>query len=138
MAIAICKGTVLKQDISSTLTTVAQVISMSLSGTATETFEADTLDNANAGIPMKPTGRATGGTLSGEMFLDPALAGHKSLLSYITTPATRAMSITYADTGETAWTFTAASHGIDVTVALADGLKAAFNYTLDGLPSYPA
>ncbi len=136
MAQAICKGTVLKQDIASTLTAIAQVISIDVAESTTEVYDADTLDNANAGIPMKPTGRATGGNVSGEMFFDPALAGHQSITDYITTPATRAMSITFADSGTTAWTFTAAGCGLGVRVALNDGLKATFTYVLDGLPGF--
>lgn len=136
MAIVVCKGTTLKQDIASTLTTVAQVISLDIAESTTEVFEADTLDNANAGIPMKPTKRATGGNMTGEMFLDPALAGHQSLTDDITTPVVRAYSITFADTGTTAWTFNAGGIGLGVRVALNDGLKATFTLVPDGLYAF--
>jgi hypothetical protein len=136
MAFITCKGTILKQDIASTLTAVAQVISLDFAESTTETYEADTLDNANSGIPMKPTGRATGGSLSGELFFDPVLAGHQSITDFITTPALRNMSITFADTAATVWTFVAAGCGLGVRVALNDGLKANFSYTLDGLPAF--
>lgn len=133
-----CKGTVLKQEIGSTATAVAQVISLSWSGAESQTYEADTLDNANAGIPYETTGRTEGGSLSGELFLDPALSGHKSLLALLTTPADENWTIQFADTGTTSWTFTGAGFGMGAAVALADGLKADFSIKIDGLPTFPA
>jgi len=53
---------------------------------ASETYEADTLDNTDAGIPHMPTGRTEGGSLSGEMFFDPALAGHQKLTALLMYP----------------------------------------------------
>jgi hypothetical protein len=136
MAQVICKGTVLKQTVGGVLTAVAQVIGFDISGMASESYEADTLDNPNAGIPKKPTGRADGGKVSGELFLDPALTGHKSLLALITTPALCVWNVVYADTGHTTWAFTSADFSFDVTVALKEGLKGKFGMTLDGLPTF--
>lgn len=132
-----CKGTVLKQQLGSTLTAVAQVISLSWSGAESQTYEADTLDNASAGIPYETTGRTEGGSLSGELFLDPALSGHQALLALLTTPADESWSLTFADVAPTSWTFTGAGFGMGATVALADGLKADFSIKIDGLPTFP-
>lgn len=130
------KGTVLKESIASTLTAVAQVISLEHSGAETETVEADTLDNATAGIPYEPTGRTEGGTVDGEMFFDPALAGHQQFTDHLITPADVAYSLTFADTGSTAWAFTAAGVGFDVSLSPGDLVKASFSLKVDGLITY--
>lgn len=133
----VSKGTVISQTVGAGLVPVAQVISMSQTGAAGETFECDTLDNALAEIPYQSTGRSEGGSVSGELFLDPALASHQYITDDITTPpTTRPWSVTYADTATTEWTFDVAGVGLDVTVALADGLKASFDLKLSGLPDY--
>jgi hypothetical protein len=138
MAFVKSKGTVLKQYISTVYTAVAQVISLDGPGMKSETYEANTLDNANAGIPKKPTGNTDGGDLSGELFLDPALAGHKSLLALLTTPAVQLWQVVYADTGATTWPFAGGGFSLSPAVSLKDGLKAKFSITLDGLPTFPA
>lgn len=139
MALCRCKGTTLQQTISSSYVTVAQVISLDGPEMESETFEADTLDNSNAGIPYRSTGRTEGGSLSGEMFLDPALAGHQNFLNLLTSPPTTSelWKIIFADTGTSEWTFSGAGLSVSPTVALADGLKASFGIKLDGLPTFP-
>lgn len=138
MAFVKCKGTVLKQSIASVLTAVAQVVSLDLPEMESETYENDTLDNASAGIPYAPTGRTEGGKCSGELFLDPALAGHKALLALLTTPAACNWSVTFADTGATVWTFAGAGFSLGGTVALKEGLKGKFSIKLSGLPTFPS
>ena len=56
----------LNQKIATAFTPVAQIISLDGPGMASETFEADTLDNTDAGIPYQSTGRTEGGSVSGE------------------------------------------------------------------------
>jgi len=136
MAQVVCKGTVLKQTISSVLTAVAQVISLEVAESKGETYEADTLDNSGAGIPKKPTERAEGGDVTGELFFDPALAGHQAITDLITTPALCVWNIVFADSGSTVLAFTSASVGLGVNVDLADGLKAPFTLELDGIPTF--
>ena len=133
-----CKGTALKQVLAGTAyTTVAQVISLTLPTMESETYESDTLDNALAGIPYDSTGRTEGGTLSGELFYDPALAGHKALLTLLTTPGDESWKLVFADTGVSEWIFTGAGFSFGGTVALNDGLKGSFSIKLDGLPTFP-
>lgn len=138
MAKVKCKGTALQQMLGTVYTTVAQVVSIDLPEMESETAECDTLDNANAGIPYMSTGRTEGGSLGGEMFFDPALAGHKSLLALLTTPAAESWKLIFADTGLTEWTFSGAGFTFGGAVALNDGLKGTFNIKLDGLPTFPA
>lgn len=138
MAKVKCKGTALKQQISAAYVAVAQIISLELPNMETETYEADTLDNADAGIPYEPTGRTEGGSASGELFYDPALAGHKNLLALITTPQAESWQILFADTGASTWTFSGAGFSFGGTVALNDGLKANFSIKLSGIPTFPS
>lgn len=140
MAIVVCKGTKLQHSISSVLTDLAQIIGMDLPEAETETFESDTLDNSDAGIPYTPTGRSEGGSMSCELFLDPALAGHQELTDDIADPANRLpkdMKIIFANAGATEWPFSAAGVGLGGTVALADGLKANASFKLSKIPTYP-
>lgn len=137
-----CKGTTLKQIIAGTVyTAVAQLISLDLPDMESETFEADTLDNTDAGIPHKGTGRSEGGSVGFESFLDPALAGHQALLALITTPpaigSETGWSIVFADTAASEWTFAGAGISIGGTVALNDGLKMTGGIKVDGLPTFP-
>jgi hypothetical protein len=136
MAVIKSKGTVLKQEISTVLTAVAQVISWEHSGAESETFEKDTLDNTSAGIPYGQTGRSEGGSFSFELFFDPALAGHQAITDLVITPAECDWELTFADTGTTQWPFTGAGVGFGVTVALADGLKASVSVKLSGICDY--
>lgn len=138
MSQLICKGTVLQQTISSVLTPVAQVIGIDLPEMESETYESDTLDNSDAGIPYAPTGRTEGGSASGELFLDPALTGHKAMLALLTTPATCVWAIVFADVAVTTWTFTGAGLSMGGTVALKDGLKGKFGIKLSGIPTFPS
>lgn len=137
MSIIKSKGTALKQELASVYTAVAQVISLELPEAESETFEADTLDNANAGIPYKQTGRSEGGSCSGELFYDPALAGHKALTELIKTPQAENWKIVFADAGASEWAFAGAGFSLGGAVALNDGLKGSFKIKLDGIPTYP-
>jgi hypothetical protein len=132
-----CKGTSLKQEVGTVYTAIAQVISLELPQMESETFEADTLDNTSAGVPYAPTGRTEGGSVSGEMFFDPALAGHQALLDLLTTPAAQDWQIVFADQALTTWPFAGAGFSFGGTVALNDGLKGSFSIKLDGLPTFP-
>ena len=130
-----CKGTALQQKIATVFVAVAQIISLDKDEMASETYESDTLDNADAGIPYDATGRSEGGNLSGELFLDPALAGHKVLTALIAYPQEEDWKLIFTNAVE--WPFKGAGFGMGATVALNDGLKAAFTIKLSKLPTFP-
>jgi hypothetical protein len=133
-----CKGTAIAQKLADVYTTVAQVISLELPEAESETYESDTLDNTDAGIPYDQTGRSEGGSCSLEFFYDPALAGHKALTELIRVPQDEDWRITFADAGESTWTFTGAGFSLGGTVALNSGLKGSAKIKLDGIPTYPS
>lgn len=136
MAIVVCKGTVYKQTISASLTAVAQCISLDESGCAAETFDSTTLDGG-VHKTYAHTGYSEPGELSGELFYDPALAGHKFFASLITTPVTNAQQIIFADTGVTTKSFTGVGMEWGYTVDMGDGLKAKFKTKITGNPGWP-
>lgn len=135
MAQIITKGTVIKQDIASTLTPIAQILSFSHDGASTETYESRTIDQSGAGIGMKPTGYASGGTFQFDLFYDSELAGHQSLTDDITTPAERDYSVTLV--GGTEMTFTAGGIDFGFSGEMSDGIKGSVSLTVDGLITYP-
>ena len=130
------KGTVIKQEISSVLTAVAQITEFSSSGAESETYDATTIDTSGAGKEYEATGYSEGGTFGFGVFYDVALSGHQAITDLITTPAECNWDITFADTGATNCTFTSAGVGWDMTGAMNDGLKANCTLKLTGLFGY--
>jgi len=137
MAKVKCKGTVLQQELSMVFTAVAQVASLEVTGAESETTDVTTLDTSGAGKEYMPTGYSEGGSVSGELLFDPALAGHQAITDLITTPAEQNWKIIFADTGTTEMAFTGAGVGFDITVAQNDALRASFAIKCDQLPTYP-
>ena len=138
MAHVICKGTALQQLIGTVYTAIAQLISLDLPEAESETYEKDTLDNTDAGIPYGATGRSEGGSLGFELFYDPALAGHQAVLALITTPTEESWKLVFVDGGTSEWAITGAGISFGGTVALNDGLKGSGSIKLSGLPTYPS
>ena len=136
MAQLVCKGTALQQMIGTVYTAVGQLISLDLPECESETYESDTLDNTDAGIPYAATGRSEGGSLGFELFYDPALSGHQELLTLVTTPADESYKVVFSDASE--WAFTGAGISFGGTVALNDGLKGSGSIKLDGIPTFPS
>ena len=137
MAKVICKGTVIKQTISMSLTAVAQVISIDHSGAEAETTDVTSLDTSGAGKEYLATGYSEGGSVDFEIFMDPVLSGHQAISDEITTPSEVAWEMTFADTGATTAAFTVAGTGYGWTVDMNDGLKASISLKLDQLMTYP-
>lgn len=137
-----CKGTVFAQDLAGVAyVAMAQVIDIDLPDMEMETFEADTLDNALAGILHEPTARSEPGSFSANVFYDPADASHTEWLSYLSTTGVLSAlivkcRITFADAATSTWTFVCAGIGAGGTVALNDGLKMSISGKLSGLPTF--
>lgn len=142
MAIIIGKGSVFKVEVASTLTAIAQLISIDLPEHEAETFEADTLDNSNVGIPHKSTGRVEGGSVGLEGFLDPVLASFQILTDLINDPTLATTGdgaeIQFADSGTTNWSFIMAGVSMGGSIVLNDGVKFNSTIKLDGAITYPS
>lgn len=128
------KGAVIKQDISSVMTPVAQIVSFGHSGAESENYDGRTVDQVGAGIPYFMTGYAEGGTFDFELFWDSELPGHQSMTDDLTTPAKRDYSITLA--GGTEQTFTTAGIGFGFSGEMSDGVKGDVSLKIDQLMSY--
>lgn len=127
MAKIVGKGTILKMEIASVLTAVAQVISIDIPEQKGETFDSDSLDNADAGIPHTATGRTERGEIGFELFFDPALAGHTAILTWLddATPDLLDWSITFTSTPAKIWTFAdCPSCSLGGKIVMNDGVKA--------------
>ncbi len=128
------KGCTLQQTISAVLTDVAQVIDISLSGEASEDYDANTLDGS-VFKPKELTGYSEPGTLEAGLFFDPALAGHAAIVALITVPATCVWKLKYSDSGPSSLTYTSAGLGIDQTIVANDGVKAKVKMNRTGAPT---
>jgi hypothetical protein len=128
------KGTVLQQTISSTLTDVAQITDIDLSGEASMDFDSTTLDG---GVFQTHdlTGYSSPGTVKAGLFFDPALAGHQAIIGLISSPATCVWKLKYSDAGPSSLTYTSAGVGVDQTIVANDGVKATLTMTRTGAPT---
>ena len=139
MAVIKSKGTALYQSISSAYAAVAQMIDIEGPDMKGENFEADTLDNAFSGIPYAPTGRAEFGSVSGNLFFDPALGGHQAILALLTTPTLQNWKISFPTTPTaTLWGFSGASVDFKPTASLKEGLKGNVNIKVNGNVNFAA
>lgn len=141
MPIPAGKGTALKTEVASVLTAVANLISIDLPEHAAETFEADTLDNADVGIPHQATGRVEGGSVGFEGFLDPVAATFQQLTDLLLDPTFASTgdggSITFSDAALTVWPFLMAGLTLGGTVALNDGVKFSGSIKLNKTVTWP-
>ncbi len=135
MAVAKCKGTLLKITISSVLTTVAQCISLQPPGWAPKGFETMTLDQAGVGEGRDLSGYVAGKDFDAEIFWDPGLASHAALLALSTTPAKNAMEIVFVNDDASLIDWTNAELECTPAVAMADGRKMKVQGKIDGVPA---
>lgn len=134
------KGTLLKLTISASLTTIAQVDSITPGAQDQEMVECDTLDNATADIPMQGTGRSSQADTSASMYYDPANATHQFVAATISdaTPSAIVGSISLADSGPTAVAFSASGLGLGFDAITPSGLvKSTLTIHHNGLIDWP-
>jgi len=144
MAVLKCKGTALQIASGTTYSSVAQITQMGVNGVQTETTEVRTLDGS-VGIPYIATGYTEGGNVTFDLLYDPALTGHKTINSLITSghllttgaQNTQAWKVVFANTSSTEMAFTSAGAGIDITVDPANALRASLSLKVDGIPALP-
>jgi len=136
MAVIACKGTVLELTIATVDTAVAQVIGLSVGKQQPETFDTTTLASG-VGKTKGRTGYATQDDTTAEIFYDPAQATHQFIAASIATPAETSGNVVLADGATTHLSFTAAALGLDLAVAMNDGLKANLTIEHSGLVGFP-
>ena len=130
------KGTILKHTISASLTAIAQLTGIEISGSEVQTYDSTTLDG---GVykTYDQTGYSEPGECTADMLFDPALAGHQFITDLIAAPADNAMQVTYADGANTTQAFTSAGPGFGMTVDMNDGLRGHAKWKIDGDPGWP-
>lgn len=136
------KGTIFKVDQGGSLTAVAEVTGIEISGAKSETFEASTLTQSGSGMVRQATGFSTPPDISLEMFWVPTNTGHQALTDEIVTPTTVIAdqldgSVIFADTGATALPFKIAGIEVGQTFAKDNGVTGSVKFTLNGQPTWP-
>jgi hypothetical protein len=138
MAILKTKGTVFSMGVGGASLAIGQMISIDLPQAETETFEADTLDNSDVGIPYKGTGRVEGGSCGGEMFFDPST--QTGILGFLTAPPSPGDdpqgSGTITLPSAAVLSFDIAGVSLGGTIALNDGVKGTLTCKLDGAATW--
>jgi hypothetical protein len=104
MAIVVAEGTLLKVEIASTLTTVAQLVTMEYSGIEVVSVPTTGLATTTAKT-FRPGALPDSGELTFNLFYDPADTVHANILTNTKAPAVRNWSVTYTDTGGAVDTF---------------------------------
>lgn len=136
----ISKGTVLQMDVAASLAAIAEVLSISLSGAKSQTFDYTNLSQAASGEARLATGFTTPPDIAAELFWVPTNSGHQAITDELTTPTTVAANqldgkIIYSDATELP--FKIAGIEVGQTWAMNDGVKANVGFTLNGNPTWP-
>lgn len=136
------KGTILKMDVAASLVAIAEVLSVDVSGSKSETFDSTTLSQSASGMARQATGYTTPPDVGAELFWIPTNAGHQAITDELTAPTTVVANqldgeIVFADTGATALPFKIAGIDHGITIAKDDGVKAKVTFTLNGNPTWP-
>lgn len=133
MAKLVSKGTAFQVTISSSLTTIAQLTSISMSGSGAQTFDSTTLDG---GVykTYDSTGYSEPGKVSIEGFYDTAAATHQAFTDLIDAPADVVCAIVYSNAN--VQQFTAVGFQMGVTFAMTDGVKFTGEVQIDGTPDW--
>jgi len=128
------KGTALLQSISSVYTAIPNILSIDISGEASETYDSTTLDGGTYKT-KDGTGYVEPPEISFEFFWDPDDTVHTAFAGLVATPVNTNFKVTYTDSTPTSHIYNGVGFGIDKKVAPADGLKATGKVTTSGAPT---
>lgn len=128
-----CKGTLLKLDIATVLTTVSQLISVKPPSKRSLSYDSTTLDTSGAGMEKELSGYAEADDFEAEIFWDPELAVHAAINDSIDTPAETTWQVLFVNSGASTLDFVCAGLELGPAVDMADGLKASVKGELDQL-----
>ncbi|WP_013627815.1 phage tail tube protein [Rubinisphaera brasiliensis] len=95
------EGTILKVDVSDTLTAIANVINVSGPDSSVPEVENTTI-SANS-KQYRPGKIPEAGTIDCSIYFDPADSGHQALLTLAKTPATVSWQVTWSDGSTLDW-----------------------------------
>jgi hypothetical protein len=136
MAVIVSKGTLLELTISAVDTAIAQVIGVNVGAQQMETFDTTHL-GSGVGKTKANTGYSEQSDTTATIFYDPAQATHQFIAATIATPVETAGNVVLVDGSTTHLAFTAAGLGMDLAVAMNDGLKSNITIVHSGLVGFP-
>tara|TARA_R110000822_G_scaffold66972_2_gene163416 strand:+ start:1759 stop:2169 length:411 start_codon:yes stop_codon:yes gene_type:complete len=128
------KGTALLMEISAVYTAIPQLLSISISGEATTTYDSTTLDGP-VHMTNDITGYTTAPSISAEGFYDPDDTVITAYAALLAAPVATNFKVTYVDTTPTSAIYAGTGFGLDKTVAPADGVKCSYTIQTSGTPS---
>ena len=131
------KGTQLLMEIATVWTPIARIMNIDDSGGETQYYESTALDSENV-EDGEPTGMATPGEWSGELWYDPANAGHMALIAAKATKAKCNFKQVYANAGLDEKLCEATVKTFSTKAALGDGLRASFALKLTAPATDPS
>lgn len=136
MAKIASKGTLLKMEISSVFTTIAQVYELNAPPGDVQTFNSTDLAGG-VGMTHAVTGYVDTGELTASLFFDPTAATVKAMTAKITTPAENNFKVVWSDGSATEWGFAGIIRSLGPKATLQDALKADVRIQVSGLVTYP-
>lgn len=128
------KGTKLQLDIATVYTDIG-MISINGPEISPEFYDASDLSSGVCLETNTPTGHVTPGSVTGELFYDPADSVHQAIIASMVTPTSEDWKCVYPTTDETAFS---GVPKLTPKAARGDGLKGDLEVFLDALPTYPS
>lgn len=129
------KGTALLMSISSVYTAIPLLKSISVSGAASETFDARTLDQSGTYGLFQPNGFTSAPTIAADGFRDPDDTTQQAFIALLLTPVETNFKVTYTDGTPLSEVYAGAGFGFDTTAAMADGLACSYSIQTSGDPA---
>jgi len=133
MVTATSVGTVLKVDISDSLTAIAGIRNVDFKSPEVELYETDDLTDTY--VARGVTGRTSGGSCSFEKFMDPAAATHSVLIGVINTPEVKDWQIAWSDAGSTTQDFEGALKSLSQKAERGDALMESGEIDITSAPT---
>tara|TARA_R110000822_G_scaffold216828_1_gene351384 strand:- start:2410 stop:2826 length:417 start_codon:yes stop_codon:yes gene_type:complete len=131
------KGTALLMSISAVYTAIPLLKSISISGAASETFDARTLDQSGSYGLFEPNGYTSAPTISADGFRDPDDTTQQAFIALMVANPVIACNfqVTYTDGTPLSEVYSGAGFGFDTTAAMADGLACSYSIQTSGDPA---
>lgn len=128
------KGTALLMEITSVYTAIPLLISLDVTGEKSETFPSETLDGS-AYKTRDPTGYVEPPIIKAEGFYDPDDTTIQAVEAKVAAPAANNFKVTYTDGTPTSDIYSVTGYGLDKKAAMADAVKATYEFVTSGAPS---
>ncbi len=135
-----CRGSVVKVKIATVYTTIAQVLSINVGAKASVVKEVPCLDDIGFDIQKINVNEISQEDITGELYFDPALAGHTFLTDTIDEGAAGFpvdIKVVLSDADDSEITGQAAGFGLALTVANQDAIKGNYTIMPKGAMAYP-